>query len=65
MHPKLTLCCETPISMFSNCFGKKQVLRGTFGVIWRSSDSSDSSESSDSSNRSEQKNNFKKSQKKL
>ena len=23
-------CCEAPISMLSNYFGKKQVLRGTF-----------------------------------
>ncbi len=28
-------CCEAPISMLSNYFGKKQVLRGTFGEIWR------------------------------
>ena len=27
-------CCEAPISMRSNYFGKKQVLRGTFGAIW-------------------------------
>ena len=28
-------CCEAPRSMLSNYFGKKQVLRGTFGEIWR------------------------------
>ena len=30
-----THCCEAPRSMLSNYFGKKQVLRGTFGEIWR------------------------------
>ena len=28
-------CCEAPISMLSNYFGKKKVLKGTFGTIWR------------------------------
>ena len=28
-------CCEAPRSMLSNNFCKKQVLRGTFGKIWR------------------------------
>ena len=28
-------CCEAPICMFSNYFGKKHVLRGTFGEIWQ------------------------------
>ena len=28
-------CCEAPRSILSNYFGKKQVLRGTFGEIWR------------------------------
>ena len=28
-------CCEAPISMLSNYFCKKQLLRGTFGDIWR------------------------------
>ena len=28
-------CCEAPRSMLSNYFGKKKVLRGTFGEIWR------------------------------
>ena len=28
-------CCEAPRSMLSNYFCKKQVLRGTFGEIWR------------------------------
>ena len=27
--------CEAPRSMLSNYFSKKQVLRGTFGEIWR------------------------------
>ena len=27
-------CCEAPISMLSNYFGKKQVLRGIFRAIW-------------------------------
>ena len=31
----MTHCCEVPISMISNYFGKKQVLRGTFRAIWR------------------------------
>jgi hypothetical protein len=30
----MTHCCEAPISMLSNYFGKKQVLRGTLGAIW-------------------------------
>ena len=28
-------CCEAPKSMLSNYFCKNQVLRGTFGEIWR------------------------------
>ena len=28
-------CCEAPRSMLSNYLCKKQVLRGTFGEIWR------------------------------
>ena len=28
-------CYEAPRSMLSNYFDKKQVLRGTFGEIWR------------------------------
>ena len=28
-------CCEAPRSMLSNYFCTKQVLRGTFGEIWR------------------------------
>ena len=28
-------CCEAPRSILSNYFDKKQVLRGTFGEIWR------------------------------
>jgi hypothetical protein len=28
-------CCEAPKSMLSNYFCKKQLLRGTFGDIWR------------------------------
>ena len=35
LHPKMLHCCEAPRSMLSNYFGKKQVLRGTFGEIWR------------------------------
>ena len=35
MNAKITHCCEAPRSMLSNYFGKKQVLRGTFGEIWR------------------------------
>ena len=35
MNPQITHCCEAPRSMLSNYFGKKQVLRGTFGEIWR------------------------------
>ena len=34
LHPKILHCCEGPISMLSNFFVKKQVLRGTFGAIW-------------------------------
>ena len=34
MNPQITHCCEAPRSMLSNYFGKKQVLRGTFGKIW-------------------------------
>ena len=30
-----THCCEAPRFMLSNYFGKKQVLIGTFGEIWR------------------------------
>ena len=30
----MLLCCEAPISMLFNFFGKKQVHRGTFGAIW-------------------------------
>ena len=33
--PLITHCCEASRSMLSNYFGKKQVLRGTFGEIWR------------------------------
>ena len=35
MTPLITHSCEAPRSMLSNYFGKKQVLRGTFGEIWR------------------------------
>ena len=35
LNPNITHCCEAPRSMLSNYFGKKQVLRGTFGEIWR------------------------------
>ena len=28
-------CCEAPICMLSKYFGKKNVLRGTFGEIWQ------------------------------
>ena len=35
LHPKMIHCCEAPRSMLSNYFCKKQVLRGTFGEIWR------------------------------
>ena len=35
MNPQKKHCCEAPRSMLSNYFGKKQVLRGTFGEIWR------------------------------
>ena len=28
-------CCEAPISMLSNYFGKIKVLRDNFGEIWR------------------------------
>ena len=31
----ITHCCKAPRSMLSIYFGKKQVLRGTFGEIWR------------------------------
>ena len=31
----MTHLCEAPRYMLSNYFGKKQVLRGTFGEIWR------------------------------
>ena len=34
MHPKMIHCCEAPRCLLSNYFGKKQVLRGTFGAIW-------------------------------
>ena len=33
LHPKMIHCCEAPI--LSNYFCKNQVLRGTFGEIWR------------------------------
>ena len=33
MNPNKTHYCEAPRSMLSNYFGKKQVLRGTFGEI--------------------------------
>ena len=32
---KMIHCCVAPRSMLSNYFCKKQVLRGTFGEIWR------------------------------
>ena len=35
LHPKMIHCCEAPISMLSNYVDKKQVLKGTFGEIWR------------------------------
>ena len=35
LNTKIPHCCEAPRSMLSNYFGKKQVLRGTFGEIWR------------------------------
>ena len=35
LTPQITHCCEAPRSMLSNYFGKKQVLRGTFGEICR------------------------------
>ena len=35
LHPKMIHCCEAPRSMISNYFCKNQVLRGTFGEIWR------------------------------
>ena len=35
LNPQIKHCCEAPRSMLSNYFGKKQVLRGTFGEIWR------------------------------
>ena len=33
LHPKFIYCCKAPRSMLSNYFGKKQVLRATFGEI--------------------------------
>ena len=35
LYPKILHCCEAPRSMISNYFDKKQVLKGTFGEIWR------------------------------
>ena len=35
MDPKMIHCCEAFKSMLSNYFCKRQVLRGTFGEIWR------------------------------
>ena len=35
LHPNMLHCCEAPRSMLSNYFCTKQVLRGTFGEIWR------------------------------
>ena len=35
LYLKMIDCCEAPRSMLSNYFRKKQVLRGTFGEIWR------------------------------
>ena len=35
LHQKMIHCCEAPRSMLSNYFGKKEVLRCTFGEIWR------------------------------
>ena len=35
LNPQIPHCCEAPRSMLSNYFGKKQVLVGTFGGIWR------------------------------
>ena len=35
LHLKMIHCFEAPKSMLSNYFDKKQVLRGTFGEIWR------------------------------
>ena len=35
IHPKMIHCCETPGSIISKHFCKKQVLRITFGEIWR------------------------------
>ena len=34
LHPKIITSCEAPSSMISHFFGKKQLLRGTFGEIW-------------------------------
>ena len=34
LNPQITHWCEAPRSMLSNYFGKRQVLRGTFGEIW-------------------------------
>ena len=31
----MTNCCEAPISMLSNYFGKIQLLRDNFGESWR------------------------------
>ena len=35
MHPKMLHSCEAPRSVLSNYLSKKQVLRHTFGEIWR------------------------------
>ena len=35
LNPQITHCCKAPRTMLSNYFGKKEVLRGTFGEIWR------------------------------
>ena len=35
LHPKMIHCCEATRSMLSNYFCIKQVLRSTFGEIWR------------------------------
>ena len=35
LHPKMIHCCEAPRYMLPNYFVKKQVLRCTFGDIWR------------------------------
>ena len=35
LHPKIIHCCEAPRFILSNYFGKKQILGGVFGEIWR------------------------------